>query len=162
MSLALAVVEIFHRVQNSKTVIWPWPRPFQGIFFIGRLGLAMFNLCTKFKVPVCRRYEDMNGGAKCKNWGSLGQLWVTHGHPQCYHSIERIRLPIRLNRNHASILYRFRNIASYLSKAPILTHPTCIWRPRRGWTRSNFAEIFGNGKLDSLGYRVVLFVWSCV
>jgi len=28
--------------------------------------------------------------------------------------------------------------------------------------RSNFAEIFGNRKLDSLGYRVVLFVWSYV
>jgi len=28
-------------------------------------------------------------------------------------------------------------------KSPILTHPTCIWRPRRGLSRSNFAEIFG-------------------
>ena len=33
---------------------------------------------------------------------------------------------------------------------------------RRGWLRSNFAEIFGFRKLESLGYRVVLFVWSCV
>ena len=60
------------------------------------MGLAMINLCTKFKVPACNRYEDMNGGAKCKNWGSLGQLGVTQGHPQCHHSIERIRLPVRL------------------------------------------------------------------
>jgi len=37
------------------------------------------------------------------------------------------------NRNHAFILYRFRDIASYLSKVAVfLTHPTCIWRPRRG------------------------------
>jgi len=43
-------------------------------------------------------------------------------------------------------------------KSPILTHPTCIWRPRRGLSRSNFAEIFGVRKLDSLGYPVVLFV----
>ena len=43
-------------------------------------------------------------------------------------------------------------------KSPILTHPTCIRRPRRGWPRSNFAEIFGVRKLESLGYRVVLFV----
>ena len=42
-------------------------------------------------------------------------------------------------------------------KSPILTHPACIWRPRRG-DRSNFAEIFGVRKLESLGYRVVLFV----
>jgi len=34
----------------------------------------MINLCTKFKVPACSRYEDMNGGAKWRNWGSLGQL----------------------------------------------------------------------------------------
>jgi len=37
----------------------------------------MINLCTKFKVPVCSHYKDMNGGAKRKNWGSLGQLGVT-------------------------------------------------------------------------------------
>jgi len=58
----------------------------------------MINLCqlTKFKVPACSRYEDMNGGAKCTNWGSLGQLWVTRGHPQCHYSIEHIQRPIRL------------------------------------------------------------------
>jgi len=26
----------------------------------------------------------------------------------------------------------------------------------------NFAEIFSIGKLESLGYRVALFAWSCV
>jgi len=31
----------------------------------------MINLCTKFKVPACSRYEHMNGGAKCKNLKSL-------------------------------------------------------------------------------------------
>ena len=46
----------------------------------------MTNLCTKFKVPACSCYEDMNGSAKCTNWGSLGQLEVTRGHPQCHHS----------------------------------------------------------------------------
>jgi len=56
----------------------------------------MINLRTKFKVHACSRYEDMNGGAKWRNWGSLGQLGVTQGHPQCHHLIERIRLPIRL------------------------------------------------------------------
>jgi len=77
----------------------------------------MINLCTKFKVPASNRYEDMNGGVKCTNWGSLGQLGVTRGHGQCHHSIERIRLPILdFNRNRTTILYRFRDIASYLSK----------------------------------------------
>ena len=35
-------------------------------------------------------------------------------------------------------------------KSPILTHSTCIWRPRRGLCRSNFMEIFGFRKLESL------------
>jgi len=56
--------------------------PLSGNIFIGRLGLAMINLCTKFKVPACSRYEDMNGGAKCKKWGSFGPLAVTRGHGQ--------------------------------------------------------------------------------
>ena len=30
-------------------------------------------------------------------------------------------------------------------------HPTCIRRPRRGWPRSKYAEIFGIRKLDSPG-----------
>jgi len=45
----------------------------------------MINLCAKFKVPACSRYEGMNGGAKCTYWGSLGQLGVTRGHLQSYH-----------------------------------------------------------------------------
>ena len=66
----------------------------------------------------CRftRYEAMNGGAKCRKWGGLGQLGGTQCHGQRHHSIEHIQLPIRLNRNHAYILYHFRDIASYLSK----------------------------------------------
>ena len=54
------------------------------------------TLITKFKVPVCSHYEDMNGGAKWRNWGGLGQLGVTRCHRQCHHSIEHTRLPIRL------------------------------------------------------------------
>jgi len=56
----------------------------------------MINQRTKFKVPACIRYEDMDGGTKCTNWGSWGQLGVTRGHPQCNHSIERILLPSSL------------------------------------------------------------------
>ena len=57
----------------------------------------------------------------------------------------------------ASILYRFRAIPVIYQKSPILSHPTCLWRPSRGWPKSNFAEIFGIRKLESMGYRVVLF-----
>jgi len=68
----------------------------QGRFFIGRVGLAMVSQCTKYEVSRFIRYEAMNGGAKCRKWGGLGQLGGTRSHGQCYHSIERIQLPIRL------------------------------------------------------------------
>jgi len=69
----------------------------------------MVSQCTKFEVSRFTRYDAMNGSAKCRKWGSLGQLGGTQGHRQCHHSIER-------NRNHVSVLYRFRDIAGYLSK----------------------------------------------
>ena len=68
----------------------------RGRFFIGRVGLAMVSQCTKFKVSRFTHYEAMNGSAKCRKWGGLGWLGGTQGHWQCQHSIERIRLPIRL------------------------------------------------------------------
>jgi len=83
------------------------------MFFIGRVGLAMVSQCSKFEVCRFTRYEAMNGGAKCRKWGGLGWLRGTQDDGQCHHSIEHIRLPVR---NHASILYRFRDIAGYLSK----------------------------------------------
>ena len=87
----------------------------ENIFHRQGWDLQWLTYVPKFKVPACRHYEGMNGGAKCKNWGSLGQLGVTPVHPQCHHSIERIFL-FDFNRNHASILYCFQDIASYLSK----------------------------------------------
>ena len=90
--------------------------------------------------------------------GLVWRLGVTQGHRKCRHSIERIQLPIRLYGTYASILYRFRDIASYLSKvadfnplhlhlaAPIVVDPGRIL----------LTKIFGNRKLESLGYRVVL------
>ena len=36
------------------------------------------------------------------------------------------------NTNHASILYRFRDIAGYLSNVTDFDPPTCIWRPHGG------------------------------
>jgi len=76
----------------------------------------MVSQCAKFEVSRFTHYEAMNGGAKCRKWGGLGRLGGTQGHRQCHHSIERIRLTTDFNRNHASILYRFRDIAGYLWK----------------------------------------------
>ena len=38
------------------------------------MELAMVSQCTKFEVSRFARYDAMNGGAKCRKWGSLGQL----------------------------------------------------------------------------------------
>jgi len=56
----------------------------------------MINLTIKFEVPNITRYGNMKGVAKCRKWGGLGRLGVTQAYRQYHHSIERIRLPIRL------------------------------------------------------------------
>jgi len=71
---------------------------------------------TKFEVSKFMHYEDMKGKAKCRKWvvwGIRGQ-WRSpamspfdRAHTTSY---------LTLNRNYASILYRFRVIASYSSK----------------------------------------------
>jgi len=43
----------------------------------------------------------------------------------------------------------FLSYSVFRRKWQILTHPTCICRPRRGWSRSIFAVIFGVRKLVS-------------
>jgi len=35
----------------------------------------MMDICTKFEVSMYTRYEEMKGGAKCKN-GVWGRSWV--------------------------------------------------------------------------------------
>ena len=146
-----------------KRVIWPWPRPFRGKFFVSRVGLAMVSQRTKFEDSRFTRYEDMNGGTKGRKWGWFEVVrehptsWATppfdRAHTTSYSTlIETMCLSFTV----------FEIQPVICRKSSILTLPTCIWRPRRGWPRSNFAEIFGNRKLESLGYHVVLFVWSYV
>jgi len=72
----------------------------------------MINLRTKFEVAIFTRYENMKGVAICRKWGGLGWLGVTQAYRQCYHSIERIRLPIRLETiGPTSVLCYLRDIA---------------------------------------------------
>ena len=51
---------------------------------------------VEFEVTEYIHYEDTKSSANCEKLGSLGRLGVTQGHRQRHHSIERIRLPIRL------------------------------------------------------------------
>jgi len=83
----------------------------------------MISQGTKFEVSRFTRYEAMNGCAKCRKWGGLGRLGGTQGHRQCHHSIQRIDFLFDFNRNHASILYRFRDIAGYLWKVADFDQP---------------------------------------
>ena len=70
----------------------------------------MVKQCTKFEVSRFTRCEAINGSAKCSKWGGLGRLGGIHCHGQCHHSMERIQLPIDVNRNYVSIFYRFGDI----------------------------------------------------
>jgi len=56
-----------------------------------------------------------------------------------------------------SMLYRYRDRASYLSKFTDLPAHLRL-EPPLGLLRSNFAEIFGIRKIEFLGYRAALFV----
>jgi len=80
----------------------------------------------------------VNGGAKCRKCGSLGQLGGTQGHRQCHHSIERIDFLFNFNRNYVSILYRFRDIADYLSKVVDFDPPHLHLVPPQGVTPVEF------------------------
>ena len=56
----------------------------------------MVNLPSKFEVPSFNRYAIMKALQNVENgvvWGGYG---VTQAYPQCHHSIERVRLSIRL------------------------------------------------------------------
>jgi len=112
----------------------------------------MVSQCTKFEVSRFTRYKAMNGSAECRKWGGLGQLGGTQRHGKCHGSIERICNSTLIGTMRLSSTV-FEIEPAICRKSPILTHLTYIWRPRRGWSPSNFAEIFGIRKLVSLGYR---------
>ena len=77
--------------------------------------------------------------------------------------LARFQLTRRIARSLGDSWASCWDIAGYLSKVADFDHHTCIRRLRRGWPRSNFAEIFGVRKLESLDYRVVfVFMWSYV
>jgi len=121
-------------------------------------------------VNSLRRYERRRKMIKI---GVDWRLGVTQGHRKHCHSAYDFLFDF--NGNYTSILYRFRFIAHFSSKVtnfnPLHLHLSPMgWSPsnfavnfpRRGWSRLNFAMILGIRKLDSWGYRVVLFAWSYI
>ena len=73
----------------------------------------MVSQCTKYEVSRFTRYEAVNGGAKCRKWSGQGALEV-NGNVTIRQSAYDFLFDF--NRNHASILYRFRDISGYLSR----------------------------------------------
>jgi len=87
-------------------------------------------------------------------WGGQGAVNVMGNATIRYSAYDFL---FDFNRNHASILYRFRDVASYLSTVADFDPPHLHLVPPHSTSWSNFAEIFGIRKLEYLGNRVVLF-----
>jgi len=73
-SLALAVAEILHWVYNFTRGHLTLTTPFQGRFFVGMVGLAMVNQCTKFVAsigsPVTKLWMAAQNAENGVIWGS--------------------------------------------------------------------------------------------
>jgi len=98
----------------------------------------MVNQCTKFEVSRFTRCEAMNGGAKCTNcgsWGVYGSFKVIGNVTIRWSTYDFL---FDFNRNHASILYRFRDIVSYLSKVADFDPPHLHLAPPQGVTPVEF------------------------
>ena len=83
---ALSIDVVRSRGKNGSHDV---TRPFQGLFVVCQLGLAMVKLYTKYEVCTFTHYKDMKGDKKFKTlvvWGVRGP----RGHRQHNHSIEHI------------------------------------------------------------------------
>ena len=58
----------------------------------------------------------MNGAAKCRKWGGLGQFGAFKVIGNVIIRQSAYDFLFDFNRNHASVLYRFRDIAGFLSE----------------------------------------------
>jgi len=116
----------------------------------------MINLRTKYEVSMFTHYKDMKGNTKCRNYGGLcirgnprspAMSAFDRVHATFYSTImETMHLPYTVS----SYSELFVKVADF--NLPHLHLATLL-----GVFRSNFTEIFGFRKLESLGYRFVLF-----
>ena len=90
-----------------------------GTVCIRRLGLALFNLHTKFKVSTITCNEEINSNAKCKNsrfeppfWGLMGKAQGSSMAPWKAHC----QLPISDNRTFFASSHGCGTIKRNLSK----------------------------------------------
>ena len=144
----------------AKRVSWPWPRPFQGRFFIGRMGLVVVNQCTKFEVS---RFTVTKLWMAVQN----AENGVVRGHSRSW------AMPPFDRAHTTSYSTLIETICVYL--LPFSRYSLLFVESRRFWptppafgalVRGDPSRIsrrsFAIRKLESLGYRVVLFAWSYV
>ena len=55
-----------------------------------------------------------------------------------------------------------RDIATYWYKIAKFLYPTCIYHPRRGWSRRNFVKIFDGNKTRMIGLPYGEKLWQHV
>ena len=91
----------------------------------------MVSHCTKSEVSRFTRYEAVNGGAKCRKWAGWGALQVSSNVTIRQSAYDFL---FDFNRNYVSIFYRFRDIASYLSKVADFDPPHLHSAPLYGVT----------------------------
>jgi len=106
----------------------------------------------------------MNGGAKCTNWGSLGQLGgnevirnVTIRQSAYDFLFDFLIETMRLSSTVFEI-YIGLYIAGYLSKVADLPTPTAFGVPVGGDPGRISRRSLGSQKRESLSYRAVLFM----
>ena len=140
-------------VKILQVVTWPWTRPFQGRFFRRQAGTCYGK--SVYQVwslgsPVMKLWTAVQNAENGVVWGWLGGI---QGHGQCVYI-----------QGHGQCFYilPFSRYSRLFVKVADLDPPHLHLAPPQGSSRSNFTEIFGTRKLESLGYRVVLFMWSYV
>jgi len=108
------------------------PRPFQGRFVIHMMGHSMVNLSTKFEVST---YKGQNKVQKFLwFWEDMG----IQAHQQQTIWYSSCDFLFDFSSNYASILYHFRDIVSYLSKAADFQLLHLYLRPQLGGTPFKF------------------------
>ena len=123
------VSSVSHCGEITKPVNWPRPRPFQGRFFISRVGLAIASQCTKFEVSRFTRCEAM---AVQNTENEV--VWVVRGHSRSWAMppFDRARTTSysTIVQTISVYLSQFsRYIAGYLSKVADFDPPHLLLAP---------------------------------
>ena len=98
----------------------------------------MVSQCTQYEVSRFTRYEAVNGGVKCRKWGGLGGQGALKVMGNATIRQSAYDFLFDFNRNYVSILYRFRDIAGYLSKVADFDPPHLHLVPPQGVTPVEF------------------------